>query len=123
VGPKVTLIKEGQRVGVGAQSYSCLDCRQCKNDNETYCRKQLDTYGAVWPDSGVVSQGGYSSHVRTHEHWYVADRVIFAAAQSRLTSFQGLPYTRCPPQYYGGTNALCRSDGLLALGAERLWAR
>ncbi len=69
VGPKVTLVKEGQRVGVGAQSYSCLDCRQCKNNNETYCAKQLDTYGAVWPDSGVVSQGGYSSHVRTHEHW------------------------------------------------------
>lgn len=69
VGPKVTLIKPGQRVGVGAQSYSCLDCKQCANDNETYCRKQLDTYGAVWPDTGLVSQGGYSSHVRTHEHW------------------------------------------------------
>ncbi|KAK3369759.1 chaperonin 10-like protein [Lasiosphaeria ovina] len=69
VGPKVTLIKKGERVGVGAQSYSCLDCRQCKNNNESYCRQQLDTYGAVWPDTGIVSQGGYSSHVRTHEHW------------------------------------------------------
>ncbi|KAI1759320.1 NADP-dependent alcohol dehydrogenase-like protein [Hypoxylon sp. FL1150] len=69
VGPKVTLIKEGQRVGVGAQSWSCLECRQCKNDNETYCPKQMDTYGAVWPDTGIVTQGGYSSHVRTHEHW------------------------------------------------------
>lgn len=29
----------------------------------------IDTYGSKWPDSGVVSQGGYSSHVRTHEHW------------------------------------------------------
>lgn len=69
VGPKVTLIKVGERVGVGAQSYSCLDCRQCKNDNETYCRHQLDTYGAKWPETGIISQGGYSSHVRTHEHW------------------------------------------------------
>lgn len=69
VGPKVTLIKPGQRVGVGAQSFSCLDCRQCKNDNETYCRDQLDTYGAKWPDTGIISQGGYASHVRTHEHW------------------------------------------------------
>jgi len=69
VGPKVTLVKPGQRVGVGAQSWSCLDCKQCANDNETYCRKQLDTYGAVWPDTGLVSQGGYASHVRTHEHW------------------------------------------------------
>jgi alcohol dehydrogenase (NADP+) len=71
VGSKVTLIKEGQRVGVGAQSHACLECRQCKNDNETYCREQRDTYGSLWPDSGVYSQGGYSSHVRTHEHWYV----------------------------------------------------
>ncbi|KAN0114805.1 putative NADP-dependent alcohol dehydrogenase 6 [Hyaloscypha variabilis] len=69
VGPKVTLIKPGERVGVGAQSYSCLKCKQCKNDNETYCVHQLDTYGAVWPDTGIVSQGGYSTHVRTHEHW------------------------------------------------------
>lgn len=70
VGPKVTLIKEGQRVGVGAQSYSCGECKQCKNDNETYCPVlMIDTYGAEWPETGIVSQGGYSSHVRTHEHW------------------------------------------------------
>ncbi|QSZ30868.1 hypothetical protein DSL72_000426 [Monilinia vaccinii-corymbosi] len=69
VGPKVTLVKPGQRVGVGAQSYSCLQCRQCKSDNESYCLHQLDTYGAVWPDTGIVTQGGYASHVRTHEHF------------------------------------------------------
>ncbi|KAJ5541473.1 hypothetical protein N7494_006549 [Penicillium frequentans] len=70
VGSKVTLIKEGQRVGVGAQSYSCGECKQCKNDNETYCPVQMmDTYGSEWPETGIVSQGGYSSHVRTHEHW------------------------------------------------------
>jgi len=84
VGPKVTLIKPGQRVGVGAQSYSCLNCRQCKNDNETYCRYQLDTYGAKWPDTGIISQGGYSSHVRTHEHW------VFPIPEG-LTSNQAAP--------------------------------
>lgn len=67
----MSLIKPGQRVGVGAQSFSCLNCRQCNNDNETYCAHQLDTYGAKWPDTGIISQGGYSSHVRTHEHWCV----------------------------------------------------
>ncbi|KAF5858520.1 hypothetical protein ETB97_004316 [Aspergillus alliaceus] len=70
VGPKVTLIQEGQRVGVGAQSYSCGECKQCKNGNETYCPVlMIDTYGTEWPETGIVSQGGYSSHVRTHEHW------------------------------------------------------
>ena len=65
----MTLIKEGERVGVGAQCFSCLKCRQCKNDNETYCIHQVDTYGQKWPGTDVVSQGGYSSHVRAHEHW------------------------------------------------------
>ncbi|KAL1965396.1 hypothetical protein VTN77DRAFT_5833 [Rasamsonia byssochlamydoides] len=70
VGPKVTLVKEGQRVGIGAQVYSCGECKQCKNDNETYCPvAMIDTYGSKWPDSGVISQGGYSSHVRAHEYW------------------------------------------------------
>lgn len=66
VGPKVPLIKAGSRVGVGARTYSCLDCRQCKNGNKTYCRHQIDTYGAVWPDTGIVSQGGHASHIRAH---------------------------------------------------------
>ena len=72
VGSKVTLIKEGERIGIGAQSYSCGKCKQCKSDNERYCPVlMVDTYGTKWPEAfgGVVSQGGYSSHVRTHEHW------------------------------------------------------
>lgn len=69
VGPRVTLVKEGERVGLGAQRYSCLECRQCKNDNETYCVQQMDTYGAKFPDCGLISQGGFSSHARAHEYW------------------------------------------------------
>ena len=69
VGAKVTLAKVGQRVGVGAQVWSCLECRQCKNGNETYCRRQIDTYGAEYLDTGFITQGGYSSHARTHEYW------------------------------------------------------
>ena len=34
VGPKVTMVKLGQRVGVGAQVSACLECRNCKEDNE-----------------------------------------------------------------------------------------
>lgn len=30
-------IKEGDRVGVGAQVWSCLKCPQCKTANENYC--------------------------------------------------------------------------------------
>jgi D-arabinose 1-dehydrogenase-like Zn-dependent alcohol dehydrogenase len=39
-GPKVTSVKIGNRVGDGAQISAYLDCPQCKNDNETYCKEQ-----------------------------------------------------------------------------------
>ncbi|CAG9947188.1 unnamed protein product [Clonostachys rosea f. rosea IK726] len=70
VGPKVTLVKQGQRVGVGAQVYSCGDCKQCREDNETYCQVNLiNTYGSEWPGTGIISQGGLASHIRAHEYW------------------------------------------------------
>ena len=34
VGPKVKGIKVGDRVGVGAQVQSCMQCAQCISDNE-----------------------------------------------------------------------------------------
>lgn len=68
VGDKVKSVKVGDRVGVGAQIQSCLECKQCKSDNENYCPKQIDTYGAPYAD-GTISQGGYSSHIRAHEYF------------------------------------------------------
>ncbi len=37
VGDKVTTVKVGDRVGVGAQIQACLECKNCKSDNENYC--------------------------------------------------------------------------------------
>lgn len=71
IGDQVTEFKVGQRVGVGAQVLSCLDCDRCNNDNENYCPKSVDTYNAPFPD-GVMAQGGYSSVIRTN------DRFVFA---------------------------------------------
>jgi alcohol dehydrogenase (NADP+) len=68
VGSKVTKVKVGDRVGVGAQIGADLTCDNCKNDMENYCPNQVDTYGAKHPD-GTVSQGGYSSHMRAHEYF------------------------------------------------------
>ncbi|PKS10386.1 hypothetical protein jhhlp_002137 [Lomentospora prolificans] len=132
VGPKVTLIKPGQRVGVGAQSYSCLDCRQCKNENETYCKDQLDTYGAKWPDTGIISQGGYSSHVRTHEHWVfpipdgLSSTVAAPMLCAGLTSYSPLVRNGCGPGKKVGVVGIggLGHFGVLfakALGAE-VWA-
>ncbi|KAK3902141.1 chaperonin 10-like protein [Staphylotrichum tortipilum] len=68
VGPKVTTVKVGDRVGVGAQISACLDCTQCNEGNETYCKKQQDTYNSFYPD-GTLAMGGYSSHIRALEHF------------------------------------------------------
>ncbi|KAI9669201.1 MAG: hypothetical protein M1817_004743 [Caeruleum heppii] len=68
VGPKVTTVKTGDRVGVGAQIWACLECKVCKSNNENYCPHQVDTYNAPYPD-GTIAQGGYASHVRAHEYF------------------------------------------------------
>ncbi|KAL7940811.1 hypothetical protein V8C42DRAFT_336420 [Trichoderma barbatum] len=62
ISSKVTLAKVGQRVGCGAQVYSCRNCLQYKNDNETYCKEQIDADGAVYPGIGFITQGGFTSH-------------------------------------------------------------
>ena len=41
VGPKVKTVKTGDRVGVGAQIWACLECKICKSDNENYCPHQV----------------------------------------------------------------------------------
>ncbi|KAL8904634.1 MAG: hypothetical protein Q9171_006980 [Xanthocarpia ochracea] len=71
VGDNVTTVKVGDRVGVGAQIWSCLQCKPCKTDNENYCPKKIDTYGAPYPEEmgGVIAQGGYASHIRAHEYF------------------------------------------------------
>jgi alcohol dehydrogenase (NADP+) len=44
VGEEVKLFKLGERVGVGAQVWACLDCEICKSDNENYCPHQVGKY-------------------------------------------------------------------------------
>lgn len=71
VGPKCkTGLKIGDRVGVGAQVFSCLECERCKNHNEPYCARFVTTYSQPYED-GYVSQGGYANYVRVHEHFAV----------------------------------------------------
>lgn len=68
-----TGVKVGDRVGVGAQVWSCLKCKVCKSDNEHYCPHLVDTYGAPYPKSEdpdeTIAQGGFASHIRAHEYF------------------------------------------------------
>jgi len=68
VGTNVKGVSVGDRVGVGAQIWSCGECRACKSDNENYCPQQVDTYNAKYPD-GVKTQGGYSTAIRANQQF------------------------------------------------------
>ncbi|KZF23513.1 alcohol dehydrogenase-like protein [Xylona heveae TC161] len=103
VGPKVTLIEHGQRVGVGAQCLSCLECKQCKNGNEVYCLKQVSTYGKKYPGTDITTQGGYASHIRAHEYFVfpIPEKLDTAQAAPMLcagiTAYSPLVRHGCAP--------------------------
>ncbi|KAJ9419486.1 hypothetical protein FOXG_07139 [Fusarium oxysporum f. sp. lycopersici 4287] len=56
-------IKVGDRVGVGAQSLSCLECDRCIHDQEQHCNKTVITYDARYAD-GSKANGGYAKYWR-----------------------------------------------------------
>ena len=73
MGRNVLDIKVGDRVGIGAQVGSCMNCHACKHDNESYCvgdgyGYMIDTYNCRWPD-GSIAQGGYSTAIRAHKQF------------------------------------------------------
>ncbi|TMW61692.1 hypothetical protein Poli38472_010756 [Pythium oligandrum] len=71
VGPEVTHLNIGDRVGVGAMVFACLDkttCEECAIDRDSYCSKSVLTYNGTYAD-GQPSQGGYAEHVRVLSHY------------------------------------------------------
>lgn len=69
IGDKVTKFKVGDRVGVGAQVWSCGECAPCKSQSRNYCVKMVDTYNAEYPDGSGTAHGGYSGAIRVPEEW------------------------------------------------------
>ncbi|KAK9357228.1 chaperonin 10-like protein [Lipomyces starkeyi] len=62
-GNNVTDLEIGDRVGVGAQCDSFLNCDLCSNGKEPYCSDHVYTYGSRFADS-AKSQGGYAEYGR-----------------------------------------------------------
>jgi len=70
VGKDVKHLKLGDRVGVGAQSGSCLKCELCKSGRESYCDEgQIGTYAGKFRPSGDKSFGGYADYSRVPAHF------------------------------------------------------
>jgi alcohol dehydrogenase (NADP+) len=72
LGSRVTTLKLGDRVGVGAQAFSCLkdDCDECGGGLEQHCTKMVGTYNGQYPD-GSWSMGGYADYVRVPAHFAI----------------------------------------------------
>ncbi|RDW89185.1 GroES-like protein [Coleophoma cylindrospora] len=133
-----TGVKVGDRVGVGAQVQACMQCGNCKSDNENYCPAQVDTYNAPYKQqeghsdkpmlnsSGkqLFSQGGFSSHIRAHEYFVfpIPDSIPSHEAApmmcAGLTTYSPLARAGCGP---GKKVAILGIGGLGHFGI--LWAK
>ncbi|GMF02576.1 unnamed protein product [Ambrosiozyma monospora] len=67
VGSSVKRLKLGDRVGLGEQCDSCGSCNRCENNKENSCNKHVGTYLGVYPETKVITQGGYADFVRVNE--------------------------------------------------------
>ncbi|KAL5116252.1 hypothetical protein ACEQ8H_005810 [Pleosporales sp. CAS-2024a] len=72
VGSDVYKVKVGDRVGVGAQAFSCLSasCSECASGLEQHCPHMVGTYNGQYPD-GSYSMGGYADYVRVPAHFAI----------------------------------------------------
>lgn len=129
-------IKVGDRVGVGAQSGSCLnangDCEACANGLEQHCNKMVGTYNGTYANGGK-SYGGYSLYNRSPSHFVVKipDAIPSAEAAPMLcggiTTYSPLRQHGCGPGKKVGIVGVggLGHFGILfakALGADRVVA-
>jgi len=63
VGSAVTDFVVGERVGVGAQAFACLNCDICKQGHDNMCPKRVLTYNDKYSD-GSIAHGGYADRIR-----------------------------------------------------------
>lgn len=62
VGSKVTTVKVGDRVGVGAQIWADLTCDVCKEGHENYCPQQVGELPVLIPHSPRLSIRDVDGH-------------------------------------------------------------
>lgn len=65
-GPQCSELRPGQRVGVGAMVYSCMECVQCRQGRDQLCQHRIFTYNDKYAD-GSDTYGGYAERIRVHE--------------------------------------------------------
>jgi len=70
VGPEVSRHKVGDTVAVGCMVDSCMECDQCLEGWEVFCRQGcVQTYNSKDRNDGSITKGGYSDHVVVRDHF------------------------------------------------------
>lgn len=71
VGPEVTGINPGDRVGIGCFVDSCGECEFCRAGMEQFCTKGVVTVFDRVDYDGQVTAGGYSEKIVVKDHFVV----------------------------------------------------
>ncbi|KAI9227800.1 MAG: putative mannitol dehydrogenase [Piptocephalis tieghemiana] len=129
VGNEVQDLQVGDRVGMGAQARSCLECEECEMQYENYCQgNMVQTYNSVY-DDGKQAQGGYADYVRVHHHWAfrIPDEIPSAEAASLfcagITVYSPLKQANVGPDTKVGVVAIGGLGHLALQFARALGAR
>ena len=70
IGNDVKKYKVGDTVAVGVMVDSCMECDQCKKNEEQLCRKTFtQTYNTPDRIDKTMTYGGYSKHIVTREEF------------------------------------------------------
>ena len=110
-------LKVGDRVGVGAQSESCLgrrgDCVQCAAGMENYCpNHHSGTYNSVYMNGGK-SYGGYATYNRVPAHFAVKIPEGIPSAEAAPMLCGGVT-TYAPLKFHGAGPG--KTVGVIGLG-------
>ena len=70
IGSEVTRHRVGDIVAVGCMVDSCMECDQCLEGWEVFCRKGcVQTYNSPDYHDHTITKGGYSDHVVVRDHF------------------------------------------------------
>ncbi|KAG2818814.1 hypothetical protein PC113_g22815 [Phytophthora cactorum] len=91
VGANVKHLVVGDRVGVGAQVWACLNrdpkrpCEECADGENAFCNRSVITYDAKYED-GSMAYGGYADYVRVDSNFAfkIPDNIPSASAAPLL---------------------------------------
>jgi uncharacterized zinc-type alcohol dehydrogenase-like protein len=117
IGSEVTRHRVGDTVAVGCMVDSCMECDQCLEVWEVFCRKGcVQTYNSADYHDGTISKGGYTDHIIVRDHFVL--KVPDGMDVSRVAPLLCAGITTYSPlrQYHVGPNTKMAVVGLGGLG-------